>query len=236
MDFEVCIDSVEGAIMASKYGAKRVELCSALDLGGLTPSVGMIEACVEASESAVYVMIRPSAGGFAYTDAEIRLMEEDIRMVAAAGANGVVFGMLDEKGNPDIQKCMYLMESVRTLELGATFHRAIDLCKNPLKAVEDCFNIGFERILTSGGKEKAIDGIDLIAEMAKVAQNRIEIIAGSGINHQNVHKFLDLGVHAVHFTARRLVNEGLQLEMGRKYELDEEKIRTISELLSNDEN
>lgn len=230
MDFEVCIDSVEGAVLASKHGAKRVELCAALSEGGLTPSAGMIEACAEVSTAEVYVMIRPSAGGFCYSHSEIKLMQRDINAAKSLGAQGVVFGILNPDFSIDIKNNMLLMETALDLELGTTFHRAIDLCPNPLKALESLIHTGFNRVLTSGGKETAEEGIEGIKELLATANRKIEIMAGSGINASNAAKFIDLGVDAIHFTAKKVIQENLRLDMGPKYQVEEFKIEEIARI------
>jgi len=231
MDIEICIDSVEGAKIASKYGAKRVELCVALSEGGLTPSIGMIEACVNAGNAEVYVMIRPSAGGFVYSNHELELMERDIRAAASVGAHGVVFGILRPNFKVDIQKNMYLMETAIELGLGTTFHRAIDLCPNPIEALENLIHIGFKRILTSGGENTAKEGLKQIERLFTHAHGQLEIMAGSGINPENVHLFKEIGIDAVHCTAKKSLTENLILDMGPKYVVDEDKVRNISELI-----
>lgn len=232
MDFEVCIDSVKGAITAGEYGAKRVELCAALNEGGLTPSLGMIQACVKATKSEVFVMIRPSSGGFVYTEEEIRLMEQDIKAVGNVGAAGVVFGVLDENHKINIQHNMFLMEAAIQSNLKTTFHRAIDVSDNPLKAIEHIINIGFDRILTSGAKANAADGIQLIQELNRKAKGQLEIMAGSGVNANNVSNFQAIGLNAIHFTARKRKAEVLALDMGEKYEVDDDKIASIVQKLN----
>lgn len=232
MEFEVCIDSVNGAIAAGKYGAKRVELCSALSEGGLTPSPGMIAACATQGTAEVFVMIRPSAGGFNYSDQELLIMQKDIELAHQCGADGVVFGVLNTELTIDIQKNAFLLETAFRLELGTTFHRAIDLCPAPEKAVDDLVNLGFDRILTSGGKPKAAEGIATIQKMNQAAKNRIEIMAGSGVNPSNVAEFVGIGINAVHFTAHKKRAERLALDMGPKYDVDEEKIQLISNQLN----
>lgn len=230
MDFEVCIDSVEGALLASKHGAKRVELCAALSEGGLTPSAAMIEACAEVSTAEVYVMIRPSAGGFCYSPAEIKLMRRDINAAKSLGAHGVVFGILNSDFSVDIKNNILLMETALDLELGTTFHRAIDLCPNPLNALESLIHIGFNRILTSGGKETAEEGMKGIKELLAAANRKIEIMAGSGISASNAAKFIELGLDAIHFTAKKMIQEKLTLDMGPKYQVDEFKMQEIAQI------
>jgi len=227
MDFEICIDSVEAAIIASKYGAKRVELCASLNEGGLTPSMAMIESCVKTSTAEVYVMIRPSSGGFVYTDKELLIMKNDIKAVKGIGAHGVVFGILDEKGEVDIKRNMFLMESAKKFGLGSTFHRAIDVCSDPVNGIEAIVKLGFDRVLTSGQQDKAINGINMLLKMMATANQRIEVMAGSGVSSLNALELARTGINALHFTARIPINENLQLDMGQKYTVDEEKIKAI---------
>jgi copper homeostasis protein len=231
MDFEVCIDSVKGAIIASKYGAKRVELCAALSEGGLTPSLAMIEACVQQSTAEVFVMIRPSAGGFNYNQAELELMERDIRAARSVGAHGVVFGALNSLNEVDIKANLFLIETAMELNLGNTFHRAIDLCVDIEKSVEDLINLGFDRVLSSGGASNVMQGLARIQQMVSSVNGRIEIMAGAGVNAENVIEIISSGVDAVHFTAKRSINERLALDMGPKYVVDEDKISAIATLI-----
>ncbi len=232
MDFEVCIDSVEGAVTASKIGAKRVELCAALSEGGLTPSLAMIEASVNISSAEVFVMIRPSAGGFNYTENELELMERDIRAASSVGAHGVVFGVLNALNEVDIKANLFLMETALELNLGTTFHRAIDLSPDPVASIEGLIHLGFDRILTSGGAANAETGLKTIEKMVATAKGQIEIMAGAGIHAGNVLTITQSGVGAVHFTAKKQVNEGLLLDMGPKYAVDDEKISAIAEMIS----
>lgn len=232
MDFEVCIDSVDGAIAASKHGAKRVELCTALSEGGLTPSLAMIEACVKVSTAEVFVMIRPSAGGFNYNQTELELMERDIRAASSVGANGIVFGALNSLNEVDIKANLFLIETAMELNLSTTFHRAIDLCLDTEKSLDDLINLGFDRVLTSGGASNAQQGLARIQQMVLHSNSQIEIMAGAGINAGNVLEIVNSGIHAVHFTAKKVVNEDLSLDMGPKYVVDEEKINAISKIIS----
>lgn len=232
MDLEICIDSVEGAKIASKYNVKRVELCAALSEGGLTPSAGLIKAVVENSTADVYVMIRPSAGGFSYTDDEIFIMRNDIKIAKEMGAQGVVFGVLNKANKVDIKKNLFLIEEALNRGLGTTFHRAIDLCEAPIQAMEDIINLGFNRILSSGGEKTAMEGIGLLRAMKIASKNRIEIMAGSGINAKNCLQFKESELHALHFTAKKNVNELFDLDMGPKYSVNEEKIKSIHDQIS----
>ena len=231
MDIEVCIDSVEGAITASQFGVKRVELCSSLELGGLTPSAGLIKEVVQVSKAEVYVMIRPKGGGFVYDGHDISVMLQDIAISASLGAKGIVFGVLNEDNTLDVKRNAVLIEWALRNGLGTTFHRAIDVCKDPISAIDDLVNLGFDRILTSGQSEKAEEGMDLIRKMIRTANGRIQIMAGSGINAGNVKQIADLGVNAIHFTARKMVKNEDPMSFGIDYEVDSDKIEAITSIL-----
>lgn len=227
MDFEICTDSIDGAIIASTLGVKRVELCASLNEGGTTPSYGMIEACVRESNSEIHTMIRPRSGSFVYNEKELLIMERNIIAAAHAGAKGVVFGVLDSNNKLDIQNNLFLMEAAIDNGLQTTFHRAFDLCSNPVRSIEDLINMGFRRILTSGQHEKAIDGIPNILDYVKAANGKIEIMAGSGITPENAKIISETGVNALHFTARMLNEQSQNLMMGSMYTVDENKIQSI---------
>lgn len=230
MDFEVCIDSVEGAKIAAKYGAKRVELCAALSEGGLTPSLAMVKACVDIADIEVFVMIRPRAGGFNYSEAELEIMEQDIRAAHNVGAQGVVFGVLTDSLSVDVKKNLFLVETALKLKLGTTFHRAIDVCADPLNEIAHLVNLGFDRVLSSGGKPRAVDGIELLQDFKTRTNEKLQVMAGSGVNPNNTQRFITAGLNAVHFTAHQLINNELALDMGPQYKVDEEKIRAISQI------
>ena len=229
MQIEVCIESVQTGIIAGKYGADRVELCSALDLGGLTPSAGIIQSCVENCDLQVFVMIRPRGGNFVYNDRELSIMKRDVELAGKTGANGVVFGCLDNNNEIDIKNNQELASIAKSFNLGVTFHRAFDFVKEMDKALEQIIKMGFDRILTSGGQATAIEGLDKIRYLAN-SQDSIEIMAGSGINAGNCRKFLNTGINAIHFTARKQVNKTGSLNMGTEYLPDEEKIKNIIKL------
>jgi len=227
MDFELCIDSVEEALVAKEFGFKRVELCSGLEVGGLTPSYGLISSCVDVQGPEVHVMIRPNAGGFVYSNVAFELMQKDIFGVAAAKATGVVFGILSVENRIDFQKNSALLQLAKSQNLECTFHRAIDLSADWSADLEDLIEIGFDRVLTSGGVSKAIDGIDQIAKMKKQAAGRIEIMAGSGVNSDNALKLAGAKVDALHFTARKAIAKADNFSFGTDIEIDVDKIKEI---------
>ena len=229
MNFEICTDCVEGAMAAEKYGAKRIELCSALSVGGLTPSFGLIQQCVENSSVEVHVMIRHKEGGFVCSELDINLMKVDISMAKQAGATGVVFGILTAE-NTVSNKNKELLNFAKQLNLEVTFHRAFDFLIDYKKGIECLINFGFDRLLTSGLKKTAEEGLEVISYLQQHYGNQLHIMAGSGINSSNALKFATIGVNNLHFTARKPISFGNSFSMGDVMVVDEEKIRTITNL------
>lgn len=229
MNFELCTDSVEGAIKADLYGFKSIELCSALCVGGLTPSFGLIQACAERSKVEVHTMIRHREGGFICDQTDVDLMKSDIKIAKKAGAHGVVFGILDID-NTISDMNQQLVQEARSNGLKTTFHRAFDFVPDHKTAIKKIVDYGFDRLLTSGLKEKAEDGIQLIADLQKVHGNVIQIIAGSGVSADNAMIFEGSGIDYLHFTARIPVGEGSDLGMGTAMKTNEDKIKSILSL------
>ena len=164
MTIEICVDSYEQAAIAEKYGAKRIELCSALEVGGLTPSPGMAQMCSSLPKIEVHAMIRPRGGKFVYTAKELDIICLDIESLSELGIKGVVFGVLSEDYNIDIHTNSRLLQIARSKGLEATFHRAFDLVRDPLDSLNLVIDMGFDRILTSGQQSRAIDGINLMGD------------------------------------------------------------------------
>ena len=197
---EVCAFSLESCLTAQSAGASRIELCSGLYEGGTTPSFGLISEVRKHIEIELSVMIRPRGGDFLYSQSEIKVMNADIEFAKKAGANGIVVGLLLENGMVDLHKTKEIVE--RASPMKVTFHRAIDVTPDPFEALESIIEAGCIRVLTSGQKNKAIDGLDTIGFLVQKAQNRIEIMAGAGLNIGNVDFFIQKGVNAVHLTGK----------------------------------
>ena len=176
-DFITTKSAVEG-------GADRIELCANLAEGGVTPSYGYIKKCRDSFALPLYPIVRPRGGDFLYTAEEFEVMIFDARLCRQLGCDGVVIGLLNKDGSIDIPRTSRLVEAV--YPLGVTFHRAFDRCKDPIASMEQLIEIGCERILTSGQKQNASDGIELIAELNRVATGRIIIMPGSGVRKENV--------------------------------------------------
>jgi len=183
---EICAGSVESCIIAEQAGAQRVELCSVLSLGGVTPSYGMIAAARKAVEIDINVLIRPRQGDFIYSRHEMEIMMKDIELCADLKTNGVVFGALDKYGNIDKEFCRPLADLARSRSLSFTFHRAIDQSADIIRSVEEIIWLGADRILTSGGAPTAPEALSIIRKMVEVAQGRIVIMPGSGIDETNI--------------------------------------------------
>lgn len=201
MDLEVCIDSVESAIAAERGGAKRVELCSDLLEGGITPGAGLIASVRSHIAIDLFVMIRPRGGDFYYTDLEFDVMRAEIAHARELGADGFVLGLLDQQGRIDVPRTRELIEIARPLPV--TFHRAVDMTPDLLAALEDIIATGATRVLTSGGALSAPLGIAEIARMVQAAHGRIAIMPGGGITPENIAAIADAtGATEFHSSAR----------------------------------
>ena len=199
---EVAANSVASAVAAQEGGAGRVELCTALELGGLTPSHAQIALARERLRIPLYVLVRPRAGDFVYDDDECTTMLRDIEACAAMGCDGVVLGVLDADGNVDRHRCAELMTAATGL--GVTFHRAIDVSRDPLQSLEEVIALGCERVLSSGAQPGALQGADLLREMVLRAAQRISVMPGAGIDAGNIAALRTrTGAHEFHASAKR---------------------------------
>jgi copper homeostasis protein len=197
MVMEVCVDSVESAIAADSGGASRIELCSALSEGGITPSAGLIEAVRTAVHVDVFIIIRPRGGDFVYSEHELQIMRQDIVEAKNRKIDGVVLGILTAAGGVDVERTKELVELARPLQV--TFHRAFDTCVDPDRALEDVIAAGADRILTAGGKANSPEGAATLARLRKKAGNRIGIMIGGGIRENNVRALVRMtGANEVH--------------------------------------
>jgi copper homeostasis protein len=208
MTIEICANSLASAMNAQKAGANRIELCAELSLGGVTPSPGTIQLARKHLAIDVFVLIRPRAGDFCYDQVEFEIIKADIEFCKSVGCDGVVIGVLNPDGSVDIERMKELIDLARPMEV--TFQRSFDVCKNPLVALEQLIELGADRILTSGQKDKAIEGIDLLEQLVKQANGRIKIMPGSGVNIDNALAFQGIGAEELHFSASSLVDSLLE--------------------------
>ena len=205
---EICAGSVESAIAARDGGAQRIELCAALEVGGVTPSAGLIAEARKVNGLTLNVIIRPRGGDFLYNEYEVACMEEDIRTCRSLGVDGVVIGALTAEGDVDSAACQRLINAAE--DMSVTFHRAFDMCRNPQKALEELIALGCHRVLTSGQAATAQTGIPLLKELVKQADNRIIIMPGCGVNSNNAAKILQAtGANEIHASARKSVGSGM---------------------------
>ena len=216
MLFEACVDSIESAIAAEQGGADRVELCSDLIEGGLTPSYGVLKAARERLHIAVMAMVRPRGGDFCYSEAEFAAMLHDVRMAREIGANGVVFGLLTPDGDIDVERTGRLVAEARPLAV--TFHRAFDMARDPFAALEALVALGIDRVLTSGQEPSVLEGLDLIAELMSRAGGRIIVMPGGGINDRNIARILArLPATELHFAGGEPVESRMRFRNPRVF-------------------
>ena len=193
IQLEVCVASLRDAAVSAEAGAARLELNSALELGGLTPSPALAELVVEAAQSTrckVIAMVRPRPGGFDYDRDELRVMQRNIAYLLQLGVDGVAFGVLHPGGSLNAQACRELIAPVHDAGREAVFHRAFDLTPDPAAALEQLIQLGFTRVLTSGQRPSAIEGAPLIRSLVQQAGRRIEVLPGGGVGPDNVQLLL----------------------------------------------
>lgn len=181
---EICADSLGSAMIAEQYGAHRIELCAGLAEGGVTPSQGTIQAVVNKLKIPVNVLIRPRPGNFHYNKEEIDSMLKDIAFCKNAGATGIVIGALNKNGSVDLDNSKRFLDAIQPMD--ATYHRAFDVCNEPMEALEQIIELGYHRILTSGQMMSAFEGRFNIASYIRAAKNRICIMPGAGINEHTI--------------------------------------------------
>jgi len=246
MKLEVCVDSVESSINAEAGGADRLELCGALEVGGITPGPGMIQSVLNNVSIPIHILIRPRGGDFLYSDSEFEIMRREIDYAGEAGAAGVVLGILTREGGIDIDRTGYLVEFAGSLQV--TFHRAFDMAADPIRALNDIISSGAARLLTSGQQNSALEGSELIKGLVDNARHKLIIMPGGGINEENIIGIAKTtGATEFHLTGRNVLSSDMLfrrpgLTLGHpsliddEYTLrfaDQERIANIKSLLDN---
>ncbi|MBW2937354.1 copper homeostasis protein CutC [Aureisphaera sp. CAU 1614] len=238
MILEICANSFESAMAAQKVGAHRIELCTELSLGGVTPSFGLIEKVLSSLTIPVHVLIRPRSGNFTYTESEVDVMLKDIQQCKKMGVAGIVTGALTLENEIDVETTQQLLLASEGLDV--TFHRAFDWCHNPKKSLQELQQLGVKRILTSGQQPNAFEGLTLLKELKALSES-IEIMPGGGIHSENVGAFKKAGFISVHCSASEKVQTLINapkvamqsaLDEGVITYSSEEKIREILKKLA----
>ncbi len=230
---EVCVDSVASAIAAERGGAQRIELCSDLLEGGVTPSLGLLGVVRSKLSIALHAIIRPRPGDFCYSDAEFDCMRRDIEIAKSEGADGVVLGILERDGTVDVRRTRDLIELARPLSV--TFHRAFDMSEELLRALEDVCATGADRLLTSGGEQECLQGVGTVARLVQAARGRIKIMAGGRIGIENARTIIDrTGVTEIHVglatpVMSPMVHQNPRLSLGKAQGLEYQRTEVLEE-------
>jgi len=189
---EVCVDSVESALNAARGGASRLEICSSLEVGGLTPSPGLVSVVSTHVSIPCFAMIRPRAGDFVYSELEVEVMEYDVEELLDCGAKGLVFGCLDSRGELDLPSLRRLIRTAMNKRPGVelTFHRALDMSRDILRSAKTVQSLGFVRILTSGGRASVLEGADVIEELRRELAD-CTVMPGGGVTEENMQEVME---------------------------------------------
>lgn len=225
---EICVASAQSALNAKKAGAVRVELCGALESGGVTPSLALINYCVKTLQLRTHVLIRSRAGSFCYTEAEYEVMKQDVQVCKQLGVSAVVIGFLRADRSVDMERTREIVRLAAPMEV--TFHRAFDLAVDKEKALEDVIACGCHRLLTSGGEKNAYQGLGMLRRLKEQAADRILIMAGAGIASANAAEIASItGVDELHASCKKLSKDASYLET------DEDEVRALFKVLSKGE-
>jgi copper homeostasis protein len=231
MKIEVCVASLEDAKKAEQLCADRIELCAELGVGGITPSMGLVEQLLEEIEIPIHVLVRPRSGNFNYSTKYFEVIMNDIVHLKKLNVDGIVVGITNENDDLAVPQ----LKEMRALAGGTplTFHRAFDLVNNPLVALETLIDIGYSAVLSGGQCEKARDGFDLLKQMNSIAGNTIDILPGGGINGSNCQAFKNEQFRWIHLSAKKetpLINKGdknLSFLKQVQYELDQGRLEAV---------
>lgn len=207
MKLEICANSYQSAKNAQKAGAHRIELCSELAIGGITPNYGLLKQVSENLSIETFVLIRPRSGNFVYSDAEFEIMKSNIKLCKEFGFSGIVSGILNANNTIDLKRTKELVELSKPLDF--TYHRAFDWVSNLEKSLEQLIDLGVTRVLTSGQNVSAEKGLEILKILKEQSKNRITILPGGGVSIDNAKLFKDAGFNEIHASLTKLnkVNE-----------------------------
>ncbi|MCI4667423.1 MAG: copper homeostasis protein CutC [Bacteroidia bacterium] len=240
---EVCSYSVESAMLAEACGAHRIELCDNYSEGGTTPSIGAVAYALKNLSIPINVMLRPRGGDFLYSEAEFEIIKEDLKALRSMGVNGVVTGFLTANGEIDLNRTEEIISLAGQMEV--TFHRAIDMCANPMQAIRKLADLGIKRILSSGSMANVAEGKEKLAKMVEIARDDIIIMPGCGLKPSNIKEILlHTGATEFHTASKCFLRSKMKyfnpnVSMGAKADIDEyqsvsvdtEKIRDMLSIL-----
>ncbi|WP_228852655.1 copper homeostasis protein CutC [Aegicerativicinus sediminis] len=205
MLLEICAANYQSALNAELGGADRIELCSELGVGGITPSYGLVSKVIEKLDIPVFVLIRPRSGSFVYSEEELSIMKADIEFCKEIGCSGIVSGVLKPNFEVDIEATNQLVDISNPLPF--TFHRAFDLTPNSMEALDKIIDLGIDRVLTSGQKTSAELGMEILTKLKNYANKQVTIMPGGGVTLQNIGLFIEAGFREIHCSASNLVQE-----------------------------
>ena len=231
-ELEICSNNWRSAQVADVAGADRIELCSALGEGGVTPSAGLILQCVNTLSLKVHVLIRARAGDFHYSNEEINIMKNDVRFCKENGVDGVVIGFLNTNGSIDKSLTKEFVDIAKPMKI--TFHRAFDRCKDPMAALQDLIDLKIDYLLSSGQESKALEGANLLKDLVKKSQGKIKIMAASGVRTHLLPLLMEkTNAHAYHLSARsltpsKMIYEKTTAQLGdNEYMIDSQEINDL---------
>lgn len=205
---EICCFSLFSCLEAQYGGANRIELCGGMPEGGTTPSIGLVKECLSKINIPIYVMIRPRGGDFFYSKTELDVMLADIKEMKKLKPAGFVFGLLNQSGEIDLENTTKLISASKPYPV--TFHRAFDRCVNPILALDQLITLGVENVLTSGQRNTALEGIKNLEKYIINAAGKINVMAGSGVNPDNISQLANVGIKNFHFTAKKPFNSPMK--------------------------
>jgi copper homeostasis protein len=235
---EICVDNVESIDTVNKIGVESIELCSSLALGGISPTLSLLDYAFKNTTIPIQAMVRPRPGNFNYSEAELNACINEISLMKQFNISGIVFGALTDDNKVDINACKKIYSIAHQLNLELTFHRAVDMTLNYEEAIEQIIEIGFTRILTSGHTDNVEKGIETLAEMQSKHGSQIQIMAGGGVKSSNIELLQQANLKYIHCSASMSKIDKTNYKLGQNssdlsYQItDNELLKTIKKKLN----